>query len=153
VLATPRWDVTTLVGIVAVHVLAVMAWEAQRLRASPWLADTWGPRVLVAVTLLPLVMASVVAVGLQQLRGDVPGASLGLLTFLVVLFGTYYQFVRRDTFMLTAVAGAVVAVVTVALARPLLDLGLFGLLLITALLVGEVAVIVKWLRQPREVSA
>jgi uncharacterized membrane protein len=153
VLATPRWDVTTLVGIVAVHVLAVMALEAKRLRTPPWHADTWGPRVLVAVTLLPLVMASVVAVGLQELRGDVTGASLGLLTFLVVLFGAYYQFVRRDTFMLTAVAGAVVVVLTVALARPLLELGLFGLLLITALLVGEVAVIVKWLRQPREVPA
>lgn len=90
---------------------------------------------------------------LQRLRGDVAGASLGILTFLVVLFGAYYQFVRRDTFMLTAVAGAVVVVLTVALARPLLELGLFGLLLITALLIGEVALIVKWLRQPREVSA
>jgi len=145
--------VTTLVGIVAVHVLAVMAWEAQRLRTPPWIADTWGPRLLVVVTLAPLVTAGVVAVVTQHLRADITGVSLGLLTFLVVLFGTYYQFVRRDTFMLTAVAGAVVAVLTSAIARPLLDLGLLGLLLITALLVGEVAMIVKWLRQQQEVSA
>ena len=153
VLASPRWDVTTLVGVVTVHVLAVMAWEAQRLRTPPWLTDTWGPRVIVSATLLPLVAASVVAVGLQELRGDVTGVALGLLTFLVVLFGSYYQFVRRDAFMLTAVAGAVMAVATTAIGRPLLEAGLFGLLLITAMLVGEVAMVVTWLRRQAQGDA
>ena len=147
VLAQPRWDVTTLVGVVAVHVLAVMAWEAQRLRPVPWLADTWGPRVVVVVTLTPLVVASVVAVVAHEIRADVTGVSLGLLTFLVILFGAYYQVVRRDAFMLTAVAGAVMSVVTAAVARPMLDEGLFGLLLVTTMLVGEVVLVVRWLRR------
>lgn len=147
VLVPSRWDVVTLVGIVGVHVLAVMAWEAQRLRAAPWIADAWGPRILVAVTLVPLMSASVVAVGVHELRSDVTGVSLGLLTFLAVLFGLYYQFVRRDTFMLTAVAGSVMAVATTAMARPLLEAGLLGLLTITGLIVGEMVLVVTWLRR------
>ena len=114
----------------AVHVLAVMAWECQYMRSSPWLADTWAPRILVAATLVPLLAPSLMVVVYPGWDSRLGPLALGVLTFIVVLTGAFYTLVRRDTFMLTAAAGSVMTVVTANLARLLvvtLDLGLLGL--------------------------
>lgn len=148
VLASPAWDVTLLLGLTAVHVLAVMAWEGQYLRLRPWLPDTWAPRVLVTATLVPLLAPSLTVVvhpGWDQRIGPV---ALGLLTFIVVLSGAFYTLVRRDTFMLTAAAGSVMTIVTAAIARLFtVRLGLLGLMLTTAFIVVEVTLAVSWLRR------
>lgn len=150
VLASPGWDVTLMLGITAVHVLAVMAWEFQYLRASAWLTDTWAPRILVAATLVPLLAPSLMVVVYPGWGSRLGPLALGVLTFIVVLSGAFYTLVRRDTFMLTAAAASVMTVVTAALARFLvvtLDLGLLGMMATTGFIVLEVTLVVSWLRQ------
>lgn len=150
VLASPGWDVTLMLGLTAVHVLAVMAWECQYMRSSPWLADTWAPRILVAATLVPLLAPSLMVVVYPGWDSRLGPLALGVLTFIVVLTGAFYTLVRRDTFMLTAAAGSVMTVVTATLARLLvvtLDLGLLGMMATTGFIVLEVTLVVSWLRQ------
>lgn len=150
VLASPGWDVTLLLGIVAVHVLAVMAWEFQRMLTRPWLADTWAPRVLIAATLIPLLAPSLTVVVHPGWGNRIGPVALGVVTFVVALVGLFYTLVRRDTFMLTAGAGCVMAIVTAGVARLLtvtLGLGVLGLMITTAFIVLEVTLVVSWLRQ------
>ena len=150
VLASPGWDVTLVLGIVAMHVLAVMAWELQHMRRPPWLTDTWAPRAVIAATLFPLMAPSLMVVLYPAWGGRLGAVSLGMLTFVVVLVGTFYTLVRRDTFMLTAAAGSVMAVFTAAIARLLtvtLGLGILGMMLTTGVIVLEVTLVVSWLRR------
>jgi uncharacterized membrane protein len=150
VLASPGWDVTLMLGVTAIHVLAVMAWEFQYLRSDPWLTDTWAPRILVAATLAPLLAPSLTVVAYPAWDTRIGPIALGLLTFVVVLTGAFYTLVRRDTFMLTAAAGCVMAIVTTAMARLLtvtLGLGLIGMMFTTGFIVLEVTLVVSWLRQ------
>lgn len=150
VLAAPGWDVTLLLGLVAIHVLSVMAFELQHLRREPWLAEVWGARVLVAATCCGLVVPSLVVVVHPGMDSRVGAVALGVLTFLVVLVGLFHTLVRRDGFMLTAAAGSVMAVLTAAAARVLtvtLELGVLGLMLTTVLIVFEVTLVVSWLRR------
>ena len=150
VLASPGWDVTLVLGIVAMHVLAVMAWELQHMRRPPWLTDNWAPRAVIAATLFPLMAPSLMVVLYPAWGGRLGAVSLGLLTFVVVLVGTFYTLVRRDTFMLTAAAGSVMAVFTAAIARLLtvtLGLGILGMMLTTGVIVLEVTLVVSWLRR------
>ncbi|BCS31060.1 hypothetical protein TBR22_A02600 [Luteitalea sp. TBR-22] len=150
VLASPTWALSLLLGLLAMHVLALMAWELQHLQARPWLTDTWAPRMVAAATVLPLLVPAFVRV-LHPGDADTLGAAaLGAVSFLVVAFGVYHTAIRRDTFMLTLAAGAVMTIVTTAVSRLLmetLDLGLLGLMLITAFIVGEVTLVVSWLRR------
>ncbi len=150
VLASPGWDVTLVLGIVAMHVLVVMAWELQHMRRPPWLTDTWAPRAVIAATLFPLVVPSLMVVLYPAWAGRLGAVSLGILTFLVVLVGSFHTLVRRDTFMLTAAAGSMMAVFTAAIARLLtvtLGLGILGLMLTTGVIVLEVTLVVSWLRR------
>jgi hypothetical protein len=129
VLELPHWDVAVALGVAGVHVVAVMAFEAQRFRARPWIADTWAPRILVAAT---------------------------LMTFLIVLVGLYYRLVRSDTFMLTAAAGCVMAVITTIVGRLVmvtLHLGVLGFMVMTGLMVLEVTLVVSWLRKQAQEDA
>jgi uncharacterized membrane protein len=150
VLELSHWDVTLMLGVVAVHVLAVMAFEAQHLRQRPWLTDTWAPRSLIAATFLLLLGPSLMMAAYPESGNRLGAASLGTLTFLIVLVGAFYRLVRPDAFMLTAVAGSVMAVVTTAIGRVVmvtLDLGVLGFMVMTGLLVLEVTLVVSWLRK------
>ena len=150
VLELSHWDVTLMLGVVAVHVLAVMAFEAQQLRRQPWLTDTWAPRILVAATFLMLLGPSLTMAAWPGSGNRLSAVSLGTLTFMVVLVGAFYRLVRPDAFMLTAVAGSVMAVVTTAIGRVVmvtLDLGVFGLMVMTGVLVLEVTLVVTVLRK------
>lgn len=150
VLAARNWDVTSILGVVAVHVLAVMAWELQYALPLRWLADTWAPRVLLAVTLLGVLAPALTTVIYPAWHDRLGPPSLGTLTFLVVLMGAFYALVRRDAFMLTAAAGSVMAVLTAGVARLFtvtFDLGVFGLMLTTLFIVAEVTVAVSVLRR------
>ena len=150
VLDGPRWDSATVLGIVGVHVLAVMAWEAQFLRRVPWLADRWAPRVLIGTALLLLLGPSLALLAWPTWRSGLGPLSLMALTFLVTTTAAYYRLVRPDAFMLTMAAGSVMALVTTLIGRLLLvtlRLDLLGLLLMTGLVVLEVALAVSWLRR------
>jgi uncharacterized membrane protein len=149
VLDLPRWDVAVALGVAAVHVVAVMGFEAQRFRARPWITDTWAPRILVAATLLMFVGPSVTLLAYPAWDNRLGSVSIVAMTFLIVLIGLYYRLVRPDTFMLTAAAGCVMAVITTVVGRLVmvtLDLGVLGFMVMTGLMVVEVTLVVSWLR-------
>jgi uncharacterized membrane protein len=150
VLASPGWDVTLLLGLVGMHVVAVMAWEFQHMASRSWLADTWAPRVLVVATLAPLLAPSLAVVVNPGWTNRLGPVAFGVLAFLVVLVGLFYSLVRRDTFMLTVAAGSVMAIFTAGVARLLtvtLGLGVLGMMVTTAIIVLEATLVVSWLRQ------
>ena len=157
VLQGPRWDATLVLGVVGVHVIAVMAWEAQAIRRDPWLHDRWAPRVLLGTAFLMLLAPSLMFLVFPDGGRALGPLSLGALAFLVTATGAFYRLVRPDTFMLTAAAGSVMALVTTLLGRLLihtLNLGLLGMMMMTAVVVLEVTLAVSWLRrQPEDHSA
>ena len=156
VLERDGWDVTLLLGIVAVHVLAVMAWEAQRMRTRPWLDDAWAPRLLVVVALLVLLAPALVVLAYPSWDQRIGAVALVVLSFVVVLIGVFHRLVRPDAFMLTAAAGSVMAVVTTVIGRLLmvtLNLGILGLMVMTGLIVLEVTLAVTWLRRQAQGEA
>ena len=76
--------------------------------------------------------------------------SVAVLTFLVVGTGLYYRLVRPDTFMLTVAAGSVMTWLTTLVGRLLivkLDLGIFGMFMMTGLVILEATLVVSWLRR------
>jgi uncharacterized membrane protein len=139
-----------------VHAAAVCAWEWQHARPASWLADTWGPRLVAASGFGLLLIPSVLLIVDVAEAG--PLAAVGLV-FLVVSAAAafaYYQRVRRDLFMLTAVAGTAFVLVTTAIGRVLIveALGIGAFLLMTMIIVGEIGLVVAWLRRVhREWSA
>ena len=145
-----RWELTLVLGVVAVHVLGVMAWEAQYLRREPWLREQWGPRVLLVTALALLLGPSLAIVVSPDWRSPLGPVSVVALTFLVVATGLFYRLVRPDTFMLTAAAGAVMTLVTTVIGRLLivtLDLGILGMFMMTGVVILEATLVVSWLRQ------
>ena len=156
VLERVGWDVMLLLGIVGVHLLAVMAWEAQRTRPSPWIEDAWAPRLLVAAALLLLLAPALVMLAYPSWNEPIGAVALMALSFLAVTIGVFHALVRPDAFMLTAAAGSVMAIVTTLAGRLLmvtLDLGLLGLMAMTALIVVEVTFVVSWLRRQAQEEA
>jgi uncharacterized membrane protein len=156
VLELPHWDVAVALGVAGVHVVAVMAFEAQRFRARPWIADTWAPRILVAATLMMFVGPSVTLLAYPQWGNRLGSVSIVAMTFLIVLVGLYYRLVRSDTFMLTAAAGCVMAVITTIVGRLVmvtLHLGVLGFMVMTGLMVLEVTLVVSWLRKQAQEDA
>ncbi len=151
----PREPILVL-GLTAVHVLGVMAWEAQRLRTRPWLDDVWLPRVTFAAALCLLLAPTLTVVAWPSWPETIGPVALGTLSFLLVASGVYHRQVRLDPFMLTAVAGSIMAVFTTFMGRLLvvtLDLGVFGLMAMTGLIVAEVTLAVGWLRTLARESA
>ena len=156
VLELPHWDVAVALGVAGVHVVAVMAFEAQRFRARPWIADTWAPRILVAATLLMFVGPSVTMLAYPAWNSRLGSVSVVAMTFLIVLTGLYYRLVRPDAFMLTVAAGCVMAVLTTVAGRLVLvtlDLGVLGFMLMTGVMVLEVTLAVSWLRKQAQGDA
>jgi uncharacterized membrane protein len=145
-----HWELTLVLGVVAVHVLGVMAWEAQFLRREPWLRDQWGPRVLLVTALALLLGPSLAIVISPDWRSPLGPVSVVALTFVVVATGLFYRLVRPDTFMLTAAAGTVMTLLTTVMGRLLivrLDLGILGMFMMTGVIILEVTLVVSWLRQ------
>ena len=143
-------ELRLVLGLVAVHVLGLMAWEAQSLRREPWLRDQWGPRVLSVTTFALLLVPSLAIVISPHWTSPLGPVSVAVLTFLVVGTGLYYRLVRPDTFMLTVAAGSVMTWLTTLVGRLLivtLDLGIFGMFMMTGLVILEATLVVSWLRR------
>lgn len=144
-----HWELTLVLGVVAVHVLGVMAWEAQFLRHEPWLRDQWA-RVLLVTALALLLGPSLAIVISPDWRSPLGPVSVVALTFVVVATGLFYRLVRPDTFMLTAAAGTVMTLLTTVMGRLFivrLDLGILGMFMMTGVIILEVTLVVSWLRQ------
>jgi uncharacterized membrane protein len=142
--------------LASVHAAAVCAWEWQRAKPTPWLADTWGPRLVAASGFGILLIPSVLFIVEAGRAGRLGALCLALLVGSAAAAFAYYQRVRRDLFMLTAVAGTAFVLVTTAIGRVLIveALGIGAFLLMTMIIVGEIGVVVAWLRRVhREWSA
>jgi uncharacterized membrane protein len=136
------------VWLAAIHLTAVIAWEAQRRRAAPWLDEDWAPRLLVATAFVALIIPAVSLV-LEFNLGESWGAGLAIWVAVAAVF-TYYSRGRDDLFMLTSAGGAVMTVLTVAIGRVIfmeMKLETFGMLLMAMILIGEVTLGVAWLRR------
>ncbi len=145
----PTWLAVFLM-LAATHVVAVAAWEWQHRRDIPWLDETWGPRLLLATAFLFLMVPSTFFVFDIGNPGGV--AALGLLMVAAIAGGAlaYYRGLRQDLFMLTAAAGTVLTLISLVVGRLIfkeLDLEVSGLLLMAAMVIGEVALVVTWLRR------
>ena len=139
-----------------VHAAAVAAWEWQRRRPAPWLDESWAPRAVAATGLAALFAAATAFVlDPDGPRGglNVPGlVGVAMLGAGIAATFWYHRRVRPDRFMLTVAAGAGMALATVAIGRVLLrdlDLDEAGLLIVALVVVGEIALGLRWLRQPR----
>jgi uncharacterized membrane protein len=133
----------------AIHVAAVVAWEWQRRRATPWLDEEWAPRLLVATAFLALLVPSVAMIVEFEFRGSRPYGLIALCVMVAAVF-TYYSRVRDDLFMMTAAGSSVMTLVTVAIGRVIfeeLNLETFGMLLMATILIVEVTLGVAWLRR------
>jgi uncharacterized membrane protein len=137
------------VWFAAIHVAAVIAWEIQRRRATPWLDEEWAPRLLVATAFLALLVPAVPTVLDIQVNQS---RAVGFVAFWIVVAAafTYYSRVREDLFMMTSAGGSVMTVVTFAIGRVVfteLRLDFIGALLMAMILIAEVTLGVAWLRR------
>jgi uncharacterized membrane protein len=143
-------ELRLVLGLVAMHVLGVMAWEAQSLRREPWLGDLWGPRVLLVTSFAMLLVPSLAIVISPHWTSPLGPVSVAVLTFLVVGTGLFHRLVRPDAFMLTVAAASVMTWLTTVVGRLLivtLNLGIFGMFMMTGLVIAEATLVVSWLRQ------
>ena len=119
-------ELASFVIVALVHAAAVAAWEWQYRRRTPWLDELWAPRALAATGFAALFAASAAF--------------------------AYHRRARRDRFVLTAAALAGMALAAVAAGRLLvvdLDLDELGLLLVALLVIGEIALGLRWMRGAR----
>jgi uncharacterized membrane protein len=132
----------------AIHMAAVIAWELQRRRATPWLDEEWAPRLLVSTAFLALLAPAIALVLDLNLIGETWGAGFVIWIAAAAVFA-YYTRVREDLFMLTAAGGAIMTVLTFIAGRIIfkeLNLEMFGGLLMSGILIAEVVLGVAWLR-------
>jgi uncharacterized membrane protein len=137
------------VQLAGIHVAAVIAWELQRRRASPWLDEEWAPRLLVATAFVALLVPAIGMVFDLQ-SGNASGPGFIAFWIAVAAVFVYYSRVREDLFMRTSAGGAVMTVLTCAIGRVIfseLKLETFGALLMAMILIAEVTLGVAWLRR------
>jgi uncharacterized membrane protein len=136
-------------GLAAIHLGAVAVWEWQRARPEPWLDDLWAPRLVTATgysALLVPAITLIVSISDAQQTGIVALLALLLVGSAAVWF---YRTVRRDLFMLTAVAGAAFVFVSVLAGRLIfveMPVSVLSPLLMAGVVVGEIGLAVTWLR-------
>jgi uncharacterized membrane protein len=154
----PRWAepwVATWVIVGLVHAVAVVAWEWQIRRATPWLREKWAPHELALTGFAALVVAAATFVvePVNRWADTVNGAgAIGLVTVVAAIVGAfwYYRRIRSDRFMVTVAGAAGLALVAVVVGRVALedlDMQEFGLLLLGLFIVAEITYGLRWLRR------
>jgi uncharacterized membrane protein len=140
--------------LVSINLAALVAWEWQRRREQPWLTERWAQRILgVAVAYgLWLVASAFVVSGMEA---SVPGF-IGVLGLAAVIFGAMrYYGERKDRFMVTIAVTAGMAWVTVLVGRlvfEILAMFAFGMLLMSAFVIWEITLGLKWYRSMRDAA-
>ena len=142
-------DTSAVLLIALVNGVAWAAHEVFSSRGVSWLQSRWLPRVLAVMTLVPLVGLSELVVVEDLYRIDT-ACYLALPLLLGVLGAMYYfhRKVRPELFLLTLLAVSAMTLGTTFAGRIVFDMDFAeGALLIMALLIiGEVALAVRWLR-------
>ena len=132
----------------ALNAGALCAWEAAANMGVAWLRGRTGPRLLALaalVTVLPPTMLLVFAASADH-ESEVTALSPLLFAAALAACLWYYQFRKRDIFMLTAgIFGAILVAMTLAVRYLFQDFG--SLLALALLLVGQVGAAAWWLRQ------
>jgi uncharacterized membrane protein len=149
--ATREWLVLP-VCIAAMHAAALMTWEWQLRRATPFLEEDWALRAIAVVGFGALVIPAAVMV-FQPASGGTAGI-IGLTGLAAAVGGAlwYYQRVRRDLFMVTLAAVAGMTWVTVFAARAIFDwleLRDFGFFIMAGFVIWEITYGVKLYRRAR----
>lgn len=145
---------TTLVLVIAlVNGGAWVAHEVAASRGVPWLRDRWLPRVLAAMTLVPLVGLSENVVFSTHEADALCTVALLLLLGAMGAMYFFHRKVRPELFLLTLIAMSAMTLVTSFVGRIVFDdltshmdsisLAFFVMGL---LIIGEVALVVRWLR-------
>ena len=127
---------------------ALCAWEAAANMGVAWLRGRTGPRLLALAalgTVLPPTMLLVFAASADH-KSEVTALSPLLFAAALAACLWYYQYRKRDLFMLTAgVFGAILVVMTLAVRYLFQDVA--SLLALALLLVGQVGAAAWWLRE------
>lgn len=147
--------VSLCIVIALVHAAFLSVWEWQRTRPAPWLADTWGPRLVLVGGFGALLVPSLMVIVDIREAGQIGAIAFALLLASCAAATAFYFTVRRDLFMLTAVAGTVFAIVTTGVGRFVIaqapDIGAFFLL--TMFIVVEIGLLVAGLRRVQQIWA
>lgn len=133
---------TILWSLLAIHAVALIAWEVAATRGGPWLQSRWVPRVL-AVS--GIALASVLFLG-NLFNGESLAAAA--LAYVAVLAAAYVFYRRRavDVVVLAAGVLSLVVVVPVAIARMLDIGGPAAWLLVAVITIAFAAAGAYWLR-------
>lgn len=141
-------DTALYLALAALNAAWLLAWEFARSRRIAWLNGRWMPRV---VALLPLALLVIVTIGYifassYEFERDalLPLAPIAYLLYTLFTLFFYYRYVR-DLFMLAAAALGLIIVVT-AIGLQVTDFRFEGYLVLSALIVGQTAVLVYALR-------
>jgi hypothetical protein len=128
-------------------VIALLAWEIATLRGATWMRGGWYVRVVAFIALSTVVPPTLLVVLAASLGENIGLTILSPILMAVVTAAClyYYQYRKRDLFILTCCAFAVIMVVTSFSVRLLLnDFG--SMLFLAMLLIGQVAWAAYWLR-------
>jgi uncharacterized membrane protein len=150
---TTREDLWLCLMIACIHAVALVSWELQFHRAKPWLTETWAPRVVAASGFVALFIPAT-SVILNFGKSGAPGV-VGLLGLGAAIAAAcfYYRQERRDYFIVTAAVATGMVFAAVIVARFLfegLKLEFGGLLLLSAFVVFEITLGLRWYRAGRD---
>lgn len=140
------------ISIGVLHVLALVAWEWQLRRPSPYLREAWAARVVALAMMAALFIPWAVLVlgGTDAgLTGLVGAAIFALLIFFSL---RYHRDRRPDRFMVALAGVAAMAAISVIAGRIVfqwLDMGSFGAVVMAIFVLWQVAFGVKLFREMR----
>ncbi|MEO7910501.1 MAG: DUF2157 domain-containing protein [Roseiflexaceae bacterium] len=141
-------DTALYVALAALNAAWLLAWELARGRGIARLSERWMPRVVALTTLALLVIATIRYIFASAFESERdPLLLLAPIVYLVYTLLTlivYYRYMR-DLFMLAAAALGIIIIVTAA-GLQMTDFRFEGYLVLSALVVGQTAVLVYALR-------
>src|SRR5437016_2600850 len=152
-MTTTSEDLWLCLLIAGIHALALAGFEWQRRRATPWVTETWAPRVVAASGFVALFIPSAFLIldfGNSGLAGVV--GLLALIAAIAAAF-VYYREQRRDYFIVTAAVATGMILAAFVVGRFLfeeLKLEFGGLLLLAAFVVFEITLGLRWYRAGRK---
>jgi len=141
-------DTALFLALAALNALWLLAWEFAQGRGIAWVGGRWMPRVVALTTIMLLVSATIRYIFASPFEAE--RDSLLLLAPIIYVLYTlftlifYYRYLH-DLFMLAAAALGIIIVATAA-GLHITDFRFEGFLVLSALVVGETAVLVYALR-------
>jgi uncharacterized membrane protein len=153
-----RW-VGRLVIIALVHAIAIVGWEWQYRRSTPWLREKWAAHELALAGFIALVIGgSWFVLEPTHYGGDINFGGAIAVAALIAAMATafrYYRHRRPDRVMVTVAGAAGLALAAVLVGRLViedLDLEAFGWLFLALFIVAEITFGLRWLRETQPPS-